>query len=74
MNKLEIRELAYSYGVSSHEVEICLKNHDGFFRVVAVMSRESVRELNYGREVYVKGKLWGFDGLCCIVADIVEFV
>lgn len=74
MNKVEIKGTVYSYGVSSHEVEICLKNQDGFFKVVAVMSRESVRELSYGREIYVRGKLRGFDGLCYIVADVVEFI
>lgn len=74
MNKVEIRGTVYSYGVSSHEVEICLKNQEGFFKVVAVMSRESVRELSYGREIYVRGKLRGFDGKSWIRAEVVEFV
>lgn len=74
MNKVEIKGTIYSYGVSSREIEICLKNQDGFFRVVAVMSREDIVRLGYGIEVCVKGKLRGFDGLCCIMADIVEFV
>ena len=74
MNKVEIKGTVYSYGVSSHEVEICLKNQEGFFKVVAVMIREDIVRLGYGVEVCVRGKLRGFDGLCYIVADVVEFV
>lgn len=74
MNKVEIKGTVYSYGVSSREIEICLKNQEGFFKVVAVMSRQDIVRLGYGVEVYIKGRLRGFDGLCYIVADVVEFV
>lgn len=74
MNKVEIKGAVYSFGISGYDVEICLKNQDGFFRVVSVMSRETVRRLGYGVEVAVRGKLRGFDGQCWIVADCMEFV
>lgn len=74
MNKVEIKGTVYSFGMSSAEIEIWLKNQDGFFMVVAVMSSESVRKLSYDREVYVRGKLRGFNGLCYIVAEVVKFI
>lgn len=74
MNKVEIKGTVYSFGMSSAEIEICLKNQDGFFKVVAVMSREDIVRLGYGVEVAVKGKLRGIDGQCWIVADFMEFV
>ena len=74
MNKVEIKGTVYSYGVSSAEIEICLKTPEGFHRVMVEMSRETAQGLSYGREIHVRGKLMGFDGKSWIKADIVEFV
>ena len=74
MNKVEIKGTIYSFSISGYDVEVCLKNQDGFFKVTAVMSRQDIVRLGYGVEVAVKGKLMGFDGQCWIVADFMEFV
>lgn len=74
MNKVEIKGTIYSFGISSAEIELCLKTPEGFHRVTAEMSREAALGLSYGREIYVRGKLMGFDGKSWIKADIVEFV
>lgn len=74
MNKVEIKGTVYSYGVSSAEIEICLKTPEGFHRVTAEMSRETAQDLSYGREIYVRGKLMGFDGKSWIRAEVVEFI
>ena len=74
MNKVEIKGIVCSFGVSSAEIEICLKTPEGFHRVTAEMSRETVQGLSYGREIYIRGKLMGFEGKSWIKADVVEFV
>lgn len=74
MNKVEIKGTVYSFGMSSAEIEICLKTPEGFHRVTAGMSRETAQGLSYGREIYVRGKLMGFDGKSWIRAEVVEFV
>lgn len=74
MNKVEIKGTVCSFGMSSAEIEICLKTHEGFHRVMVEMSRETAQGLSYGREIYVHGKLIGFDGKNWIKADVVEFV
>lgn len=73
MNKVEIKGTIYSFGISSAEIEICLKTPEGFHRVTAEMSREKAHGLSYGREIYVRGKLMGFDGKSWIRAEVVEF-
>ena len=74
MNKVEIKGTIYSFGIFSAEIEICLKTPEGFHRVTAEMSREKAQALSYGREIYVRGKLMGFDGKSWIKAEVVEFV
>lgn len=74
MNKVEIKGTVYSYGVSSAEIEICLKTPEGFHRVTAEMSRETAQRLSYGREIYIRGKLMGFDGKSWIRAEVIEFI
>lgn len=74
MNKVEIKGTIYSFGISSAEIEICLKTPEGFHRVTAEMSREKAQGLSYGREIYVRGKLMGFDGKSWIRAEVVEFI
>lgn len=74
MNKVEIKGTVYSFGMSSAEIEICLKTPEGFHRVTAEMSRETAQGLSYGRGIYVRGKLMGFDGKSWIRAEVVEFV
>ena len=74
MNKVEIKGTVCSFGMSSAEIEICLKTPEGFHRVTAEISREIVQGLRYGREVYISGKLMGFDGKSWIRAEFVEFV
>ena len=74
MNKVEIKVTVCSFGMSSAEIEICLKTPEGFHRVTAEMSRETAQGLSYGREIYVRGKLMGFDGKSWIRAEIVEFI
>lgn len=74
MNKVEIKGTVCSFGMSSAEIEICLKTPEGFHRVTAEMSREIAQDLSYGKEIYVRGKLMGFDGKSWIKADVVEFV
>ena len=74
MNKVEIKGTIYSFGISSAEIELCLKTPEGFHRVTAEMSREKAQDLSYGREIYVRGKLMGFDGKSWIRAEVVEFV
>lgn len=74
MNKVEIKGTVCSFGMSSAEIEICLKTPEGFHRATAEMSRETAQGLSYGREVYIRGKLMGFDGKSWIKADIVEFI
>lgn len=74
MNKVEIKGTIYSFGISSAEIELCLKTPEGFHRVTAEMSRDTVLGLSYGREIYVRGKLMGFDGKSWIRAEVVEFV
>ena len=74
MNKVEIKGTIYSFGISSAEIELCLKTPEGFHRVTAEMSREKAQSLSYGREIYVRGKLMGFDGKSWIRAEVVEFV
>lgn len=74
MNKVEIKGTVCSYGMSSAEIEICLKTPEGFHRVTAEMSRETAQGLSYGREIYIRGKLMGFDGKSWIGAEVVEFV
>ena len=73
MNKVEIKGTVYSFGMSSAEIEICLKTPEGFHRVTAEMSRETAQGLSYGREIYVRGKLMGSDGKNWIKAEVVEF-
>ena len=74
MNKVEIKGAVYSFGMSSAEIEICLKTPEGFHRVTAEMSRETAQGLSYGRGIYVRGKLMGSDGKNWIKANVVEFV
>ena len=74
MNKVEIKGTVYGFGMSSAEVEICLRTPEGFHSVTAEMSRETAQGLSYGREIYVRGKLMGFDGKSWIRAEVVEFV
>lgn len=74
MNKVEIKGTIYSFGISSAEIELCLKTPEGFHRVTAETSREKAQGLSYGREIYVRGKLMGFDGKSWIRAEVVEFV
>lgn len=74
MNKVEIKGTVYGFGMLSAEIEICLKTPEGFHRVTAEMSREIAQGLSYGREIYVRGKLMGFDGKSWIRAEVVEFV
>lgn len=74
MNKVEIKGTVYSFGMSSAEIEICLKTPEGFHRVTAEISRKTTQGLSYGKEIYVRGKLMGFDGKSWIRAEVVEFI
>ena len=74
MNKVEIKGTVCSFGMSSAEIEICLKTPEGFHRVTAEMSREIAQTLSYGREIHVRGKLMGFEGKSWIRAEVVEFI
>lgn len=61
MNKVELKGIIYSYGVSADNVEICIKTQDGsvnnFHKVVASMPREDILRMVVGREIHIEGSL-----------------
>lgn len=75
MNKVEIKGTISSFGMRYADMELCLRTPEGFVMVVIEVDRETAsRFMDPGREVYIRGKLMGFDGKNWIKADIVEFV
>lgn len=61
MNKVELKGIIYSYGVSADGVEICVKTQDGstnnFHKVIANMPREEVTRMVIGKDIRIEGSL-----------------
>ena len=75
MNKVEIRGTISCFGMRYADMELCLRTPEGFVKVIIDVDRKTASQfMAPGREVYIRGKLMGFDGKNWIKADVVEFV
>lgn len=75
MNKVEIKGTISSFGMRYADMELCLRTPDGFVKVVIEVDCKTASQfMTPDREVYIRGKLMGFDGKNWIEADVVEFV